>query len=667
MADVVAWHGRDFAEHVKLRDDAAKNGYRFLTLSIYGPVSDPVYAAVMIKRPAIVAQRDWPALTAAEFQEKFDEQAELGFGPAIVSATGSAGDPRFAVVFQPQDPIPLTRHGLTSGATTDETTIQGMNAKARIAGLVLRSVGTYGDANDPRFIAVWTPNETKVTWNADGVVETSAEYQARFDAQTSGWARPVLASRNQHGKYLSLFADDEIGRWEARHEMTPAQYQDAWDDLVPQGFFPNWVEAGGNSASDARFSAIFVKKEERTPPQWKATGPVEHEGIDEVMRGIMQDSPVRHAQLAIVRDTQLVYARGYTFAPPSWPAVQPTSFFRIASVSKTVAALAIYQLIESGKLSLDTKVQSILGWKTPTGDAPADGRFGDITIGHLLEHTSGLPRDAHSDDIAIRDAHSGSHLPVTAAMADAYVASRTLAWDPGTDQEYCNCGYYVLGRVLAKKLGKATPVEALQDSLFDPLGITRIRRGRSLVTAQADDEARYRTKVDGKDADARLDIPVAASVMSDARPLVPVGYGNESYEHHEGSGGLSAGATDLARLAAILISTGDHPALKRSTIETMMDNAIACQAAFSERAGHGFDRAATRSGGRYYGQKGGSLSTSGNVFQLDGEWGVIVNWGGKPLSPKAAGWYPNFPAVMDLAESATWSVDLFPQFGMQAL
>ena len=58
MADITAWHGRTLAEHVAARDDAAKKGYRFLSLSIYGSTAAPVYAAEMIKRPIIVAQRD---------------------------------------------------------------------------------------------------------------------------------------------------------------------------------------------------------------------------------------------------------------------------------------------------------------------------------------------------------------------------------------------------------------------------------------------------------------------------------------------------------------------------------------------------------------------------------------------------------------------------------
>ena len=110
---------RRSTEHVQLRDNAAKLGYRFLSLSVHGTVGSPRYTAVMIKRPVVVAQRDWPSLTFAEFQNVFDEQAKQGYGPVMIAAVGSAGDPRFAAVFQPQSPIPLTRHGLRSGAADD--------------------------------------------------------------------------------------------------------------------------------------------------------------------------------------------------------------------------------------------------------------------------------------------------------------------------------------------------------------------------------------------------------------------------------------------------------------------------------------------------------------------------------------------------------------------
>ena len=81
MTAFTAWHGKTFDEHIKLRDDAAKTGYRFLLLSLHGTPSSPRYAAVMIKRSKIVAQRDWPLLTADEFQATFDQQAKKGFAP----------------------------------------------------------------------------------------------------------------------------------------------------------------------------------------------------------------------------------------------------------------------------------------------------------------------------------------------------------------------------------------------------------------------------------------------------------------------------------------------------------------------------------------------------------------------------------------------------------
>src|SRR5262249_4421707 len=143
MANFIAWHGKNFNEHVKLRDDAAKNGYRFLSLSIHGTTGAPHYTAVMIKRPAIVAQRDWPLMTADEFQDTFNDQAQKGYGPVIIGATGSSSDPRFAAVFQPQNPIPLTRHRLRSGNDSDLNTIQGMNKKAKDDGRILRSAAVY--------------------------------------------------------------------------------------------------------------------------------------------------------------------------------------------------------------------------------------------------------------------------------------------------------------------------------------------------------------------------------------------------------------------------------------------------------------------------------------------------------------------------------------------
>jgi CubicO group peptidase (beta-lactamase class C family) len=661
MAAFTAWHGKSLSEHVGLRDNAAKLGYRFLSLSLYGKTSSPVYAAVMIKRPVVVAQHDWPLMTATQFQQTFDEQAKLGYGPVMIAATGSASDPRFAAVFQPLNPIPLTRHGLGSGNPGDTGTIQGMDAQARTQGLLLHWAASYGDPGNPRYAAIWMPNTDTTLWNNDGVADLPEAYQARFNAETSAWCRPSFVTLNSDNKYLSVFIDREIGPWVARHGMSPSDYQSEFDTWTSKSFFPICVQAAGADAGSARFAALFAQSEATVPRQFHAAGPVANAGIDAIIQKAMQNSPVKHASLAIVHGTKLVYARGYTNAEPDWPLAQPTTRFRMASVSKTVTSLAVFQLIEAGTLKLGDKLQHILQLKTPSGGGPADGRFADITIQHLLEHKSGLNADALRNGVAVQQAfgaagHSVS-LPVTEAMTDSYVAGLGLVSAPGVTQAYNNCGYYLLSRVVAKLRHKNLPIDAFQSTLFAPLGITRIRRAASLVSAQPADEARYQGPT----------LSLGQSQMSNDQPLVPLEYGTEQVELMEGGGGLSGAATDLARLVAAMIDQNDTPMMKRGTLVTMLNDGAALTAAGFGRAGYGFDALMAQGGGNFYGQKGGSLATSNDVLEFNGQWGFVMFWASPPTAAEAT-WYPDYPSVMNIAKSTTWAAtDLFPQFGMVSL
>jgi hypothetical protein len=179
----------------------------------------------------------------------------------------------------------------------------------------------------------------------------------------------------------------------------------------------------------------------------------------------------------------------------------------MASDSKVITSLAIFQLIEAGSLNLTDKVQGILQLKTPSGGNPTDSNFGNITVQHLLEHTSGLQADAFRNNVAVKQAFDAAghpvSLPVTAAMTDSYIASLSLLAAPGTSHYYNNCGYYLLSRVVAKKRGIAM-IDAYQKFLFDPLAIKRIRLDTSLLASTPSDEARYQSP----------DLGVGPSVMT---------------------------------------------------------------------------------------------------------------------------------------------------------
>ena len=595
-----------------------------------------------------------------------------GYGPVILAATGSASDPRLAAVFQPQVPIPLTRHGLRSGSITDSGTIQGMDNSAKSKGLILQWAASYGTKADPRFAAIWMPNTGTVLWNNDGLLDDASAYQARFNAETSAWCRPSFVTLNADNCYMSLFVADEIGPWVARHDMTAGDYQTEFNKWTAKKYFPICVQAAGDSEASARFAALFVQSGEIVEKKFTATGPVANSAIDAQVQQIMQTYPVaRHASLAIVNGAQLVYARGYTHAEPDWPIAQPTTYFRLASVSKTVTALAVFQLIEKAKLALSDTLQSILNLETPSGGPPTDSRFDKITIQNLLEHKSGLNTAASSDGVAVvkafKAAKHSAKLPVTQEMTDSYIASLPLVSDPGAVQAYSDCGYYLLGRVVAHLRGKNSPIDAYTTYLLAPLSITRIRSAVDLVSAQQPDEARYQAAA--IDSSSPSDLQVGTSQQTPDRPLVASGYGDYELTIGQGGAGLSAATTDLARLIAILIDQKDNPALKGATITSMLSDAAALTAAGNARAGYGLDAAINQGGGSFYGQKGGEIIDAAGVLQFNGQWGFALFFGSPAQLPGVVpSWYPDFDAMMSIAKTTTWSTtDLFPHFGMPSL
>ncbi len=85
---------------------------------------------------------------------------------------------------------------------------------------------------------------------------------------------------------------------------------------------------------------------------------------DELMTSFMREHRPPGAALAVAKDSRLVYARGFGYADVEKnEPVQPSSLFRIASVSKPITATACFRLIEKRRLSLDAKVFELLGYR----------------------------------------------------------------------------------------------------------------------------------------------------------------------------------------------------------------------------------------------------------------------------------------------------------------
>ncbi|RME87258.1 MAG: class A beta-lactamase-related serine hydrolase, partial [Anaerolineae bacterium] len=141
--------------------------------------------------------------------------------------------------------------------------------------------------------------------------------------------------------------------------------------------------------------------------------------------------------VGIVRDGNVVYTAGYGRANDGTP-VTPQTPFVIGSVSKGFTALAIMQLVASGRLDLDAPIQTYLPWFTLADPQAAT----QITIRHLLNQNSGL---GYNDSTRPMWDRPGEF---TLEARLRQLADLSLRRAPGTDFEYSNYNYMLLGAVV---------------------------------------------------------------------------------------------------------------------------------------------------------------------------------------------------------------------------
>ena len=187
---------------------------------------------------------------------------------------------------------------------------------------------------------------------------------------------------------------------------------------------------------------------------------------------------------------------------------------------------------------------------------------------------SGLQNDAPFNDVVVSKA-TGKALPVNVKQVEEYAAGENLMNAPGNRSKafYSNTDFSFLGYIVAKERGAANLADALKKSIFEPLGIKRIRASRSLRERQLADEAMYYSNP----------YQTAPSVMTPPQPQVEVEYGDENLQNFEGGGGLSAAATDYARILAALNEPTDNIIFKKSSTYTQMLNWRSERASCRER------------------------------------------------------------------------------------
>lgn len=142
--------------------------------------------------------------------------------------------------------------------------------------------------------------------------------------------------------------------------------------------------------------------------------------------------------------------------------------FNIASITKQFTAVAILQLAEQGKLSVQDEITKYLP------DYPVNGQ--KLTIENLLTHTAGIPDSAPE---AITNLQGKRGLVSLPEIINTF-KNRPLHFAPGSKWSYSNNGYMLLGAIIEKVSGVSYPAY-LDKHIFKPAGMTQTLFGDDYI------------------------------------------------------------------------------------------------------------------------------------------------------------------------------------------
>ncbi len=191
----------------------------------------------------------------------------------------------------------------------------------------------------------------------------------------------------------------------------------------------------------------------------QASNRASYDAIDVYIERQMRRLNIPGASLAIVEGDQVMYLRNFGQARPGGEAPTSQTPFLIGSLTKSFTAMAVMQLVESGKIELDAPVQRYLPWFR-VADSQASAQ---ITVRHLLNQTSGLPE--LPGEVALADFDDSPDAVERQARA---LAALELAQPVGSTCIYSNLNYNLLGLVVEAASGEAYDTY-LQRHIFAPL------------------------------------------------------------------------------------------------------------------------------------------------------------------------------------------------------
>jgi CubicO group peptidase (beta-lactamase class C family) len=187
------------------------------------------------------------------------------------------------------------------------------------------------------------------------------------------------------------------------------------------------------------------------------------------MQEIISDpvNPMLAAAVGVIKNGKVVFSEAVGCKNPSGDAVTADTKYRIASISKLVSAIGVWQLIEQGLIDPEDDVSRHLGFTLRNPAYPDT----PITVKMLLSHTSSIRDGGIPGSYNIPYGH-----PISEFFTEGAAHYNPKGWSPWSEPPgvffaYCNMNYCLLGTIIENVSGERFD-RYMRDHVFSPIGLT---------------------------------------------------------------------------------------------------------------------------------------------------------------------------------------------------
>lgn len=246
----VARHGVPAADYQCLFDQAVAGGYMPDWIDGFD-VGGKVYFNVLF-RPKAGSWAAFHGLSGSQYQQRFEEYAGKGYRPHQVESYLADGSVRYAVIFRKQSGAQYTAyHGL--GAAQHQQRFDQLTAQ----GFRPRNVSVVSAGGERRYTALYEKADIG-SWEARSQL-TAAQYQQAFQDNVGKKRQLVYLNSYVHGGqpyFTAIWSSKPNGAYKARHGLTSAQYQSEWQSAAGSNMRTGSVTGYGVGGS-ARYAAFW--------------------------------------------------------------------------------------------------------------------------------------------------------------------------------------------------------------------------------------------------------------------------------------------------------------------------------------------------------------------------------------------------------------------------